>query len=183
MYLPIHTERLTLRDHTKDDLDQHHALFSDAAVVAYLYDAQLSRDEAADHLAKRLGSELPDEGAWLNVAVEHDGLVIGDVGLCLVSRTHRQCEIGYVFAPSASGQGFATEAASAMVSLAFDELNAHRVTGRLDARNDASARLLERVGMRKEGHLRENEWVKGEWTDELIYAITEDEWRDLHPQR
>ena len=64
-----------------------------------------------------------------------------------------------------------------MVALAFDELGAHRVMGRLDARNLASARVLERLGMRREGFLRENEFVKGEWTDEFVYAITEDEWR------
>jgi RimJ/RimL family protein N-acetyltransferase len=177
MDLPIRTERLVLRAHTLEDLDPHHALFGDPEVVAFLYDEPMERDAAAEHLAKRLGSELPEEGGWLNLAVEYDGRVIGDVGLSLVSRTHRQCEIGYVFLPEVSGRGFATEAADAMMRVAFEELDAHRVTGRLDARNAASARLLERLGMRREAHLRENEWVKGEWTDELVYAITENEWR------
>ena len=105
MHLPIHTERLTLRAHTTDDLDAHNALLSDPGVVAYLYEGELSRDEAAEHLAKRLGSELPGEGAWLNLAVEFDDQVIGDVGVCLISHTHRQCEIGYVFSPSAGRTG------------------------------------------------------------------------------
>ncbi len=172
----MRTDRLTLRAYTTDDLDRFHAMFSDPHVVTYLYEEPLSREQAAEHLAKRLGSELPGEGTWLNLAVERDGEMIGDVGICLVSTAHKQCEIGYVFMPAASGNGYATEAARAMVAVAFDDLGAHRVTGRLDARNEASARLLERLGMRKEGHLRENEWVKGEWTDEIVYAITEDEW-------
>jgi RimJ/RimL family protein N-acetyltransferase len=73
--------------------------------------------------------------------------------------------------------GYATEASAVMVELAFSTLGAHRVSGRLDARNDASARVLERLGMRREGHLVENEYVKGEWTDEALYAVLEVEWR------
>ena len=68
--------------------------------------------------------------------------------------------------------------AAAMLALCFDALDAHRVAGRIEARNEASARLLERLGMRREADLRENEFVKGEWNDEVIYAITEDEWRE-----
>ena len=97
--------------------------------------------------------------------------------MCLVSRAHRQCEIGYAFLPESSGHGYATEAAGALLGLCFTELGAHRVAGRLDARNDRSAAVLERLGMRREGHLRENEFVKGEWTDEVVFAMTEAEWR------
>ena len=177
MRLPIRTERLTLRALTADDLDNHLRLYGDPAVVRYLYDEPLNRETAADHLEKRLQSTFPEEGAWLNLAVEDDGTYLGEVGVCVRSAEHRQCEVGYVFLPEAAGQGFATEATVAMVDLAFSELDAHRVVGRLDARNDGSARVLERVGMRREAHMRENEYVKGEWTDEVVYAVTEDEWR------
>jgi RimJ/RimL family protein N-acetyltransferase len=68
------------------------------------------------------------------------------------------------------------EAARAVVDLAFRELGVHRVFGQIDARNTASARVLERLGMRREAHLVENEWVKGEWTDEVIYGVLADEW-------
>ena len=93
-----------------------------------------------------------------------------------MNRANRQGEIGYSFLPEEAGNGYATEAADVMLGLCFTELNAHRVIGRIDARNDASARLLQRLGMRHEAHLRENEFVKGEWTDEIVYAMTEDEW-------
>lgn len=177
MDLPIRTERLTLRALTADDLDHHWRLVRDPEVVRYLYEEPLDRDAAARHLEKRLVAQLPAEGEWLNLAVECDGAYLGEVGVCLRSVEHRQCEVGYVFLPETSGQGYATEAAVAMVALAFTELGAHRVVGRLDARNGASARVLERLGMRREGYLRENEFVKGEWTDEIVYAVTEDEWR------
>lgn len=152
-------------------------MLADPRVVRFLYEEPLSRAESVTHLEQRFDARLPDEGAWLNLAVEHEGAYLGEVGLKLVSVMHRQCEVGYVFLPESAGRGYATEATAAMVALAFDELDAHRVCGRLDARNDASARLLERLGMRREALLRENEFVKGEWTDELVYAITEDEWK------
>ena len=177
MDLPIRTERLTLRALTGDDLDDHWRLVRDPEVVRYLYEEPMDRGAAATHLEKRLVAQLPGEGEWLNLAVECEGTYLGEVGVCLRSVEHRQCEVGYVFLPEAAGHGYATEATAAMVELAFAELDAHRVSGRLDARNEASARVLERLGMRCEGHLRENEFVKGEWTDEFVYAITDAEWR------
>ena len=63
-----------------------------------------------------------------------------------------------------------------MLAIGFDGLGLHRIVGRLDARNRASARVLERLGMRREAHLVENEHVKGEWTDELVYALLAREW-------
>ena len=85
--------------------------------------------------------------------------------------------------PDHQGHGYATEAAEAMLALAFDTYGLHRVTGRLEPRNTASARVLERLGMRKEAHLIENEWVKGEWQSEAVYAILAREWRQARGRR
>ena len=92
------------------------------------------------------------------------------------SQEHKQGEVGYVFNPAYHGRGLATEAVGALLRLGFEGLGLHRITGQLDARNTASARVLERAGLRREAHLVENEFVKGEWTDELIYAILRSEW-------
>jgi RimJ/RimL family protein N-acetyltransferase len=175
--LPLRSARLTLRELADDDLENHWRLTSDPDVVRYLYEDPLSRDEAAAHLGRRLHPTLPAEGQWLNLAVEHDGEYLGEVGLGLTSQAHRQAEIGYVFLATSRGRGYATEATARMIDLAFDALDAHRVAGRLDARNEASRRVLERLGMRREALLRENEFVKGEWTDELVYAVLREEWR------
>lgn len=91
-------------------------------------------------------------------------------------REHRGGEIGYVFHPDAGGRGYASEACSALLALAFDELGLHRVTARLDSRNDASARLAARLGMRQEAHLMRNEMFKGEWSDEVVFAMLAEEW-------
>ena len=62
--------------------------------------------------------------------------------------------------------------------MGFDELGLHRIEGRIDARNTPSARVLERLGMRREAHFVQNEFIKGEWTDEVVYAVLAAEWRD-----
>jgi RimJ/RimL family protein N-acetyltransferase len=175
---PIRTERLLLRPWRESELDVYHALLGDPGVVRYLYNDALTREQAAERM-QRLRTEVEAENEWLNLAVElaSSGEPVGDVGLCWRSDEHAQAEIGYTFLPSHQGRGYATEAAAAMMRVAFESLGAHRVIGRLDARNDASARVLERLGMRREAHLVENERVKGEWTDELVYAILERDWR------
>jgi len=179
---PLTTDRLVIRALTTDDLDRHHAIFSNADVVRYLYFGPFDRDGAYEHLARRSIVDLPGEGAWINFGVEvkDEGVLIGELAMGFISETHKHYEVGYVFDPDYSGRGYATEGAAMIVELAFSGLGAHRVSGRLDARNAPSARVLEKLGMRREAHFLENEYVKGEWTDELAYAILAPEWRERH---
>lgn len=175
----IETERLLLRPFRESDLDDLHAMRSLPEVLRYLYGDVRSRQEAGDLLAKRMmQTSVAGEGDCLALAVERreDGRVIGDVSLWLRSAEHRQGEIGFVFHPAAQGLGFAREAATAVLGVAFGELGLHRVFGRADARNEASATLMRRLGMRQEAHLRENEMFKGAWGDELVFAVLEREW-------
>ena len=78
--------------------------------------------------------------------------------------------------PEVAGRGFAREAVTVLVDLVFAVSSLHRVRVQMDARNDASARLARRVGMRREAHFREDMWVKGEWTDTVVFAVLADEW-------
>jgi RimJ/RimL family protein N-acetyltransferase len=179
---PLLTERLVVRALTPDDLDRHYELFSNPEVVRYLYFGPFDRESAREHLARRSNVDLPGEGGWINFGVElkGEGVLIGELAMGFISAVHAHYEVGYVFDPAYAGRGFATEGAALIVELAFSGLGAHRVSGRLDARNDPSARVLQKLGMRREGHFIENEYVKGEWTDELVYAILAPEWRELH---
>jgi RimJ/RimL family protein N-acetyltransferase len=173
------TERLLLRPFEERDIDGLFDLQSRPEVTRYLYWEPRSLVEVRASLAKKMSStHLAADGDILSVAVADraGGSLIGDLTLIYLSAAHRHGEIGYVFHPDAHGRGLATEATRALVDLAFDDLGFHRVSAQLDARNDRSAALLERLGLRREAHLRENEWVKGEWTDELIYAVLAEEW-------
>jgi RimJ/RimL family protein N-acetyltransferase len=179
--VPAHrTARLILRPYTPGDLDALHAIESRPDVARYLYWRERDRAQARESLRRKIeATALDKDGDSLTLAatLPPDGRLIGDVQLNLLSREHRQGEIGYVFHPDHGGRGYATEAAEAMLRIGFEEAGLHRVIGRLDGRNTASARLLERLGMRREAHFVENEIVKGEWTDELVYAILATEWR------
>jgi RimJ/RimL family protein N-acetyltransferase len=121
---------------------------------------------------------VPESGVPLAVELATTREFLGDVSLTLGPPEHRQAEMGFVFHPGHHGQGYATEAAAAVVALAFGAYDLHRVYGRLEARNLASARVLEKLGMRREAHLVENEWVKGEWQSEIVYALLAREWRE-----
>jgi RimJ/RimL family protein N-acetyltransferase len=169
---PIETPRLRLRPLVREDLAAEHAIRSSPEVHRWLYTNAFSEDDSRERLERLLAR--PEE-TGLTLAVERGGELIGDVSLTVGE--HRQGEIGFIFHPDHQGHGYATEAAGAMLALAFAHYRLHRVCGRLEARNAASARVLEKLGMRREAHLIENEWVKGEWQSELIYALLAREWR------
>ena len=181
---PIETERLLLRPYTDADLDDLYAFRSRPDVVRYLYEEAETREEVVAALERRKKrGVLTEEGAGLVTAVELKGTnrVIGDVVLVWLSEEHKQGEIGFIFHPDFHGRGYATEAAREMLRLGFGDLGLHRIIGRCDARNTASARVMERLGMRLEAHFRENEWFKGGWGDELIYAMLAAEWEARRP--
>ena len=179
---PIETARLKLRPVDADaDPDAMAAYQSRADVCRYIPYEPRDRDRIVEVIRERGRTTLTDEGQqlWLSVLRRDTGRLIGDVLLFWHSRQHRGGEIGYVFDPEHQGQGYATEAAAALLDLGFDGLGLHRIVARVDARNEASARVLRRLGMRQEAYLVQNEWFKGEWSDEIDFAILDDEWRAL----
>lgn len=177
---PLHTERLLLRPFEEGDLDGLAEIQSRPEVARWLYWEPRSPAEVREALQwKMTGRTLHEAGDTLSFAVvlQESGELIGDCNLTWLSDAHRQGEIGYVFNPRHHGHGYATEAARRLLTLGFDELRLHRIIGRLETRNVPSAHVLERLGMRREAELRENEWVKGEWQSEAIYSVLAREWR------
>jgi RimJ/RimL family protein N-acetyltransferase len=179
---PIETERLVLRPiDPATDVDDVLEYQSRADVCRYIPYEPRTREELAERLADpaRTRVFLEKEGDAISLAAElrDTGRVIGDAVVIWNSVEHQCAEIGYVFNPTVHGNGYATEACQALLRVAFDELKFHRVIARIDARNDASGAVLRRIGMRQEAYLVENEFFKGEWTDEIDFAILDHEWR------
>jgi RimJ/RimL family protein N-acetyltransferase len=135
------------------------------------------------YAAERGDPAIAKDGDGVNLAVvlRETGQVIATLYLHLVSTAHAQGEVGYVVSPAYAGRGLASEGAAAMLAIGFDRWGLHRMLGRCDARNVASAAVLRKLGMREEALFRENEWVKGEWTDELVFAILAEEWKSARP--
>jgi RimJ/RimL family protein N-acetyltransferase len=177
---PLLTDRLSLRPFRDDDLEAFHAIQRRPDVVRYLYWGPRSLDETREMLERRkLEAAIEKEGDGLHLAADlrNGGSLVGHFSLFFASREHRQGEVGFVMHPDHHGHGYGTEGARLMLRLGFEELGLHRIIGQCDGRNTASARVMERLGMRREAHLIENEWVKGEWTDGLVYAMLDREWQ------
>jgi RimJ/RimL family protein N-acetyltransferase len=176
---PLRTERLLLRPLTEADFDDLFAFQSDPAVTRYvMYDARDRAGMRAALVAKLRETELLRDGDALSLAVTvpPGTTVIGELNLFLRSTVHRTAELGYVFHPAYHGRGYAREAAREMLRVAFEEFRLRRVIARCDERNTASWRLMEKLGMRREAHFVQNELFKGEWADELDYAMLDHEW-------
>jgi RimJ/RimL family protein N-acetyltransferase len=165
------------------DVDDVLAYQSQADVCRYIPYEPRTREQLTERLAdpSRTRSTIEKEGDVASLAVElrATGRVVGDVVLIYGNAEHKCAEIGYVFNPDHHGNGYATEAGQALLELAFDGLKVRRVIARIDARNEASGAVLRRLGMRQEAYLVQNEFFKGEWTDEIDFAILDHEWRSL----
>jgi RimJ/RimL family protein N-acetyltransferase len=181
---PIETTRLTLRPFGPGDFDDLYAYQSRADVARYLHWDARNKAQVRQALVHQCDEiTLSTEGDWLTFAVvwREARKVVGEIGLKLISWEDQQGEIGFVFNPDYHGRGLATEAAESMLMLGFETIGWHRIMGSCDARNHASARLMERLGMRQEARFVHNQIVKGQWTDELVYAVLDHEWRARKP--
>ena len=170
--LPLATERTLLRLHREDDAAALLRYYSRADVARYLLDEPWDEKVAAERVVLHMGKTgLDGRNRSLAVVVEHEGEVIGDITAWLNDGTGQRAEIGWVFSPDAGGRGLATEAVGRLMRELFSRHSLHRIEAQMDARNTASARLAERLGMTREAHLRQNWWSKGQWTDTLVFGL------------
>lgn len=180
--LPIETGRLLLRPFRPDDFEPLLALHGDAELVRWIPWGPRSPAEVQVVLDRKLTQVQFDEpggGIGLAMEVREGGAFAGELTMAYSSREHSLGEVGFMLGREHQGRGYATEGGREMLRLAFEELDLHRVIGRIDARNEASGRVLERLGMRREAHLLDNEWIKGEWTSEIAYGMLAREWAAL----
>jgi RimJ/RimL family protein N-acetyltransferase len=175
--MPDHSIPVQLRELKPSDLEAVHELLSDWNVVRYMLLPHCkSREESRKYL-ENLTAQSSE--AWLSIARAMESPDSGDViGLCGIAVLHgsEQGEIWYLVRPDCQGRGIAAEAARELLRIGFSEMHLHRMFATCLPENPASSRVLEKIGMRREGHHRGNLKIHGSWRDCFLYAILREEW-------
>ena len=180
MTLPIVTERLVIRRYTHDDIPDVLRFVSQPSVAKVTPERIPPTEEGVrKYIDLQISYQPFEKDKVFELAVERkeDGKVIGLLGL--IRRDHRQGEIGWGLGVEYRGQGYATEAARALMDYGFNSLGLHRIYADTSTDNLASWRVMERLGMRREALLKGSVYEEGKWSDQYIYGMLADEWRDI----
>jgi [ribosomal protein S5]-alanine N-acetyltransferase len=175
----LETSRLRLREFTLEDWPDVQAYCADPLVVQFMYFGPSSVEETKVHLHWCLekAKEEPRCLYELGIVLKAEQRLIGSCTLALNPAERREAAFSYLLNRHEWGQGYATEAMHALFDFGFNVLGLHRVADAVDPANVASLRVLEKLGLRREGHLRAAVWHKERWWDEYIYAILDHEWQ------
>jgi RimJ/RimL family protein N-acetyltransferase len=181
----ITTPRLVLRDFREDDWAAVHRYAADLDVVRYMPWGPNSEKETRAFIERALEAqaEKPRTKFEFAITIGSTGELVGGCGIRVASKRDRSADMGYCLRKDTWGSGYATEAAAFVLAFGFDVLNGHRVFATCDTENLASARVLEKLGMRREAHFREDTRIRGRWRDSYLYAVLEQEWRARHEGR
>jgi len=177
--LPFTLGELTLRRIGPRDADDLYDIYSRADVAQFEFWGPWTMEQVEEHICSQAQVRIGDPGVplALGAILESHGRLIGDCQVTINSIDDQQAELGFTFNPDYTGRGYATSAVNACLGFAFSVLDMHRVMAAVDVRNERSWKLMERLGMRREAHFIHDNFVKGEWVDDYVYAILKDEWR------
>jgi len=175
----METERLLLREFVPEDWAGVHRYAVDPEVSRHMDWGPNTEEDTSIFLAMALAAQRaqPRIHFPLAVVLKQENRLIGSCELEFSHMLAREAALGYVYERASWGQGHATEAARAMLGFGFGELGLHRIWATCAPANVGSMRVLEKIGMQREGYLREHLWMKGHWRDSLLYAILEQDWR------
>lgn len=174
----LSTARLRLRPFTDADADALFTLHSSARVLRYWDSPPWTERSRAERFLTTCRT-MADEGTGVRVAVDRaaDGAFVGWCGVFGWNPDFRSASLGYCLNETMWGRGYATEAAHALLEWGFAALDLNRVQAEVDTRNSASARVLEKVGFRREGTLREDCVVDGVVSDTWVLGLLRREFR------
>ncbi len=177
--MDITTQRLLLREFTWHDLASVYSYESDPRVVQYVCYGPYTEAECHDQLAFHIAHQTTQPRTFYHLALvqREEARLIGWCGLELAHETAHEAELGYALHRAYWGRGYMTEAANAMMAFGFQQLHLHRIFATCHPGNISSIRVLEKLGMRPEGHLRENKWCQEYWRDTLLFALLAHEWQ------
>ncbi|HXQ09578.1 MAG TPA: GNAT family protein [Caulobacteraceae bacterium] len=174
----LNTARLLLRPFAETDTDTIFALQSSSRILRYWDAPPWTKRAQAERFITVCGQmEREGSGARLAIELAADNVFVGWCGLSKWDPDYRSAKLGYCLDDAAWGQGFATEAAGALLQWAFDTLDLNRVQAETDTRNTASSRVLEKLWFVREGRLREDCIVDGEVSDSWVYGLLRREWK------
>jgi [ribosomal protein S5]-alanine N-acetyltransferase len=173
------TDRLVLREFREGDWAAVHEYGCDPEVVRYMPWGPNSEEDTRFFIERALLSQMDDPRTTYELAITESagGRLIGGCGIHAISFANRSAFMGYCLHRDAWGHGYATEAARALLALGFGTLGLHRMAATCDTGNVASARILEKIGMRREAQFREDTLLRGRWRDSYLYAVLENEWK------
>ncbi len=174
MHFPTqHTARLTIRHFSSADWPAVYAYTADPSVMAYIPEGCFTQAQAQEFVEAQVSDQAMAAAVVLNTTQTLIGHMIFHPWFA-----HETYELGWVFNPNYYGQGYATEAAQALVDYGFETLKLHRIIATCQPENPASYRIMEKLGMRREAHFQQCIYRgNGLWWDELFYAILSTEWR------
>ncbi|QUL54050.1 GNAT family N-acetyltransferase [Paenibacillus tritici] len=178
--MQLETKRLLIREFVPGDVRQVHEYASDPAVAKYMIWGPNSLEDTREYIRHMLDlqQEEPRQGFEYAVVLKESNKLAGGCGLHISGAG--QGEIGYCFNPSYWGQGYASEASAALLEWGFQELGLHRIYATCRPENIGSARVMQKLGMIYEGHLRGHMYHKGKWMDSYQYSILKEEYQALH---
>ncbi|HUD99734.1 MAG TPA: GNAT family protein [Bryobacteraceae bacterium] len=177
VFQDIVTDRLILRDLGPVDAEFMLLYRSNPEVSRYQNWEPASVDQLRSYFEELTGMDPDTAGAWyqLGIVLRSGGGLIGDCGIHILDDP-RQAEIGITVARRFQCRGYATEALRAIVGYLFGKLRKHRISASIDPRNTGSIRLMQRLGFRQEAHMIGSLWFKGQWVDDVVFAILAEEW-------
>ncbi len=176
--MQLKTSRLLLREYVESDWPAVLAYQRDPRYLRFYAWNDRTEQDVREFVQKFIDAQREEPRVKFSFAItlKANGQLIGNCNIRKRRPEERVAEIGYEIAPDYWGNGYATEAARAILAFGFDEMKLHRLTAWCIAENAASAHVLEKLGMQLEGQLRDQEWIKGRWWDTLLYGILDHEW-------
>ncbi len=169
-------DRLYLREMFESDWVDVHKYASQEVVCQYQPWGPNTEEESEKYVSQAIEDSIKKPRKRYVYAIIYNGSVIGAGEINIRSFTNKAGEIGYIVNPDYWGKGIATEVATLLIDFGFKELNLHRIFATCDPRNNRSAKVLEKVGMAREGIIRDHLFMRGGWRDSLLYSVLQDEW-------
>lgn len=179
----ITTERLIIQLAKPEDAYAIYCYRSDAVENQYQGWFPESEEEVRNYITNMpVTLDIADVCFQFAILTKKENRLIGDMGIIFTGHEKMQAEVGCTLNKDFHGKGYATEALTAMVNYLFGALKKHRVIASIDPRNMPSIRLIERLGFRKEAHFKESYFLRGEWVDDVIYAMLDKDWSNIDPK-